>query len=324
MNTEAGNSAPASPGSPHLDLANLLAGVSGEQVSDQAQEHLAACGRCRAEALRWDTVAGGVRGLMAATPEAAPPSPPRHGPVAALTDRKPRTMLAASAAAALILIGGAGYGLTAAITGPSASPAGTGTRTAALTAVGGCTELKQAAGTLERMSGTSLVVKTASGQLVTVTTSAATNVTVGRAPLSDITDGESVFVGGRESGGTIAARTVGLGLSPFKGRIVTPFGLVVTQGTVAYASTGGFTVIRPDGTRVTVTTSGQTNVNLLHASLSQLHAGVRTIAIGRIGPDGTLAATAILQPGFSGGKVEVKGCSPSSINTAITTALIAP
>lgn len=323
MNTEADDTATASPGSPHLDLEDLLAGVNGEQVSDQAREHLAACEHCQAEALRWDTVAGGVRGLMAATPEAAPLSPPRHGRVGAFTGRKPRTMLAASAAAALVLIGGASYGLTAAFTGSSASPAGTGPGTAALTAVGGCTELKAASGTLEQVSGTSLLIKTANGQQVSVTTATATNVTVGLAPLSDITDGASVVVGGRESGGTLAARTVGIGPLPSKGRVVTPFGLIVTQGTVADASTGGFTVVTSDGTRVGVTTSNETNVSLLHASLSQLHAGVRTIAIGRIGPDGTLAATEVLQPGLRGAKWEVKGCSPGSIRTAITTALIA-
>ncbi len=231
-------------------------------------------------------------------------------------------MLAAGAAAALVLIGGAGYGLTAAFTGPSASPAGAGA-TAALTAVGGCTGLKEASGTLEQASGTGLVIKTASGQLVTVTASASTHVSLGRAPLTDITDGAFVMVGGRESGETIAAHAVGLGLSPFNGRIVAPPEVATAQGTVADAGPSGFTVVRPDGTRVAVTTSSETNVNLLHASLSQLRTGVSSIAIGRVGPDGTLAATAILQPGVSGGKLEVKGCSPGSITTAVTTSLIA-
>ncbi len=334
MNTEAGSTAAASPGSPHLDLEDLLAGVAGEQLGDEAREHLAACGRCRAEASRWDTVAGGVRGLTAAAPDAAPLPPPRPGreaPVtgqaalagqAALWGRRPRAMLAAGAAAALVLIGGAGYGLTAAFTGPSASPAGAGA-TAALTTVGGCTGLKEASGTLEQASGTGLVIKTASGQLVTVTASASTHVSLGRAPLTDITDGAFVMVGGRESGETIAAHAVGLGLSPFNGRIVAPPEVATAQGTVADAGPSGFTVVRPDGTRVAVTTSSETNVNLLHASLSQLRTGVSSIAIGRVGPDGTLAATAILQPGVSGGKLEVKGCSPGSITTAVTTSLIA-
>jgi anti-sigma factor RsiW len=101
-----------------LDLEELLAEVNGEAVSHRAREHRATCERCHAEALRWDTVVGGVRGLMGAVPEVARPSPPRPGRVAALAARKPRTLLAAGAAAALLLIGGASYGLTSALTRP--------------------------------------------------------------------------------------------------------------------------------------------------------------------------------------------------------------
>ena len=50
---------------------------------------------------------------------------------------------------------------------------GTGTQTI-LTAVTGCARLEQANGTLERVNGNSVVIKTASGQLVTVTTTATT------------------------------------------------------------------------------------------------------------------------------------------------------
>ncbi len=150
------------PRSIHLDLEELLSDINGDAVSERVWAHLATCGSCRAEARRWETVADGVRGLVATTPEIALPSLPRRTRLAALTGRGRRAMLAAGAAAALLLAGG-GYGLTTAF-GHAASPAGTGTKTAALTAVKGCARLVQAYGTLEQVTGTSLVIKTTSGQ----------------------------------------------------------------------------------------------------------------------------------------------------------------
>lgn len=316
------NAEPTNTNSPHLDLEDLLAEVNGQAIDHLAREHLATCGRCHAEALRWGTVASGVRAVAAAAPEVAQPARPR---LPALAARKPRAMLAASAAAGLLLIGGVSYGVTAAFTtGHATSPVGT--KTAALTRVSACADLKQAAGTLEQVNGTSLVVKTANGQSVTVTTTGSTMVSVSGAPASDITDGASVIVAGRESGGVIAASSVGIGW-PFSrhGRVVTPRGIVAVQGTVADASTGGFTVVTPTGAQVRVTISSDTKVDVLHASLSQLQTGAVTIAVGRTGPDGTLVAAAIMQPPpqWRFGHIEYKGCSPASVDAAITTALIA-
>ncbi len=81
-------------------------------------------------------------------------------------------------------------------------------------------------------------------------------------------------------------------------------------------SAAGFTVV----TRTRVTTSSTTIVHLPHASLSQLQVGAFTIAVGHAGPDGTLSAMGVL----SGrpGKVDVDGCSPASVDDAITTALV--
>jgi hypothetical protein len=316
MNTDA-----ASTGSPHLDLEDLITEVTGQAAGGRARDHLAVCEACRTEANRWNLVADGVRDLAAATPEVASPALPRRTGPRVLADPRRRTTLAASAAAALVLLGGAGYGATAALTGHAPGTARTGAKTpTALTAVTGCAALRQADGTLEQVNGTTLVIKTASGQRVTVTTAGATKVSMSRAPLSDITDGTPVIASGHSSGGTIAADHVTLGSQPPAGKIQVPPGIVAARGTVADASAAGFTVVTSSGTRVPVTTSPETDVNIPRASLSQLQAGATTIAIGYPRPDGTLSSLAVLsgRPGI----VDIKGCSPASIDDAITTALV--
>jgi hypothetical protein len=239
-------------------------------------------------------------------------------------------MLAASAAAALVLLGGAGYGVTAIVTRHAPGTASTGASTprtsaseAVFTAVSGCAGLVQATGTLDRVNGTSLVIKTASGQPVTVTTTASTMVNISGAPLSDVTDGAPVTVTGHRSGGTIAAFNVNVG-TPRSGKLELPPGSVAVQGTVTGASTAGFTVVTSAGTRVRVTTSDGTVVNVVHASQSQLQAGTTIIAVGYARPDWTLPAIAVMQPppGTRGLRVlVVPGCSPASINSVITRAL---
>jgi hypothetical protein len=320
------NADPGDTRSPHLDLEDLIAEVTGQAIDDRAREHLASCEHCRVEANRWDLVADGVCDLAAATPELAQPARPPHTRPHVLAGPRRPTMLAASAAAALVLLGGASYGVSAALTGHAPGTARTGTKIAALTAVNGCAGLKQADGTLGQVSGTSLSIKTASGQLVTVTTTASTMVSVSGAPLSDITDGASVIAAGRSSDGTIAAGNVTIGPPRIGGKLGTPPGIVAVQGTVSDASTAGFTVVTSDGTRVPVTTSSDTDVELPHASLSQLQAGATTIAVGYAGPDGTLSAIAVVQPppglAVRPGGLWVPGCSPTSIDDAITTALV--
>jgi hypothetical protein len=304
------NAGPAGTRSPHLDLGDLIAEVTGQPIDDRAREHLARCEHCRAEASRWDLVAGGVRGLAAATPEAALPARPRHTRPRVLAGPRRRTMLAASAAAALVLLGAVGYG---AITALTRHAPGT-----VLTAVSGCAGLEQAEGTLEQVNGSSLVIKTASGQPVTVTTTASTFVSMSGALLNDITDGASVDVRGHSSGGTIAAAIVTVG-PPFS--TVNPPGFVPVQGTVSDASTAGFTLVTSSGTRVPVTTSGDTLVVVPHASLGQLQADATIFALGHAGPHGTLSAKAVaavsqLPPGVHvGGRV--RGCSPASIAAAL-------
>jgi hypothetical protein len=318
MNTEE-----ASTSSPHLDLEDLIAEVTGTgQATDgPAREHLAACVSCRAEASRWTLVADGVRSLATAAPEMAPPARPRLIGTRMLAGPRRRTTMAATAAAALVVIGGAGYGVTAALTGHAPGTAKNGTTMAGLTAVTGCDSLRQADGTIEQVNGTTLVIKTASGDQVTVTTTDKTHVSMSRAPQSDITDGALVSASGPGSTGTtIDATYVTLGQQPRAGIIQVPPGIVYAHGTVADASSAGFTIVTADGTRVPVIISGDTNVEIPKATVSQLQIGAPTIAFGFPQPDGTLPAIGVLsgRPGI----LDVMGCSPAQIDAAMATALI--
>ncbi|MFI5065969.1 MAG: hypothetical protein ACHP9Z_18610 [Streptosporangiales bacterium] len=317
------NAGPADTRSHHLDLGDLVAEVTGQAIDDRAREHLTRCEHCRAEANRWGLVAGGVRGLAAATPEAAQPDRPRPARSRVLAGPRRRTILAASAAAALVLLGGAGYGAIAALTRHAPGTV--------LTAVSGCAGIELAGGTLEQVHGSSLVIKTASGQPVTVTTTASTRVSVAGALLSDIRDGAPVIVLGPSSDGTIAAASVTVGPPPggTSGngtlRLTPPAGWAAVQGTVSDASTAGFTVVTSSGTRVPVTITGGTSVGIPDASLGQMQAGVTTVAVGHAGPDGTLRATWVLQqpPGSLQAhfNVTVRGCSPAPLANALATAL---
>jgi hypothetical protein len=326
------NARPADTRSPHLDLGDLIAAVTGRPISDQVREHLAGCEHCQREANRWNLVADGVRGLAAAAPEAAQPAGPRRTRRRVLAGPWRRAILVAGcAAAALILLIGlgevTGY-VHVHLSGPGTSGPGTGT---ALTAVTGCPQIAQAAGTLGQVNGGSLVITTASGQRATVATTATTAVVVSGAPLSDITDGKPVLVAGPSSGGTIAAGLVAVG-----GRMSLAAlpGIVNVHGTVSDAGTGGFTVVTSAGTRVPVTTSGRTVVSVFGTSVGQLQVGARIIAFGYAQPHGTLSAIMVFQPirlfrppGPPGSHVSEhfsmhvtrrgQSCSPASIDHAI-------
>ena len=222
-------------------------------------------------------------------------------------------LVAGSVAAALVLLIGLGE-----VTGfVHVHLSGPGSKTA-LTAVTGCSQIEQVDGTLEQVNGNSLVVRTASGQPVSVTTTATTFMSMSGALLSDITDGASVMVRGSGSDGTIKAAIVTVG-QPFSA--VNPPGFVPVQGTVADASTAGFTLVTSSGTRIPVTTSGDTLVVVPHASPAQLQAGATIFAVGDAGPDGTLSARAVAAVSqFRSGphvRVSVRDCSPSSIDEAI-------
>ena len=308
---------------PHQDLEDLIAGAAGRPVGDRAREHLASCEHCQREANRWTLVADGVRGLAAAAPETAQPARPRRTRGRVLAGPWRRTMLVAgSAAAAFVLL--VGVGIVAGLVHVNLSGPGTGP---VLTAVTGCSQLEQADGTLEQVNGGSLVIKAAGGRAVTVTTTATTFMSSSGALLSDITDGASVMVRGSGSGGTIRAAIVTVG-QPFSA--VNPPGFVPVQGTVSDASTAGFTLVTSSGTRIPVTTSGDTLVVIPHASRGQLRAGASIFALGHAGPDGTLSATAVAAVSqLSSGahireSVKVKDCSPRSIEEALGTISASP
>lgn len=302
------NTDPADTRRPHLDLGDLIAGAAGQPVGDRAREHLAGCEQCRLEASRWNLVADGVRGLAAVTPEAARPVRPRIRAA-----RRRAIVVAGSAAAALVLLAGVGVatGLVhVSLSGPS-------TQTAT-TAVTGCTQLRQADGTLRQVNGSSLVIQTASGRPVTVTTTATTFVSISGPLLSDITNGAPAIVRGYRSGGTIRAAVVTVG-QPLSS--VNPPGFVLLQGTVSDAGTAGFTLVTSSGARVPVTTSGSTLVVIPHASLGQMQAGTPVFAVGSAEPDGSLSARAVAAvsqlPSGAHASVSVKDCSPGSIAEAL-------
>jgi hypothetical protein len=235
---------------------------------------------------------------------------PRRGPAG--LGRRPG--LAVSGAAAVVALGG----LVAVLSGHAPGSA-TDNGGPALISVTGCSALTQVNGTLKHRSGGDLVIGTADGT-VSVRTTTATRLAVSRAPAGDITDGASVIVAGRSFGETIAAARVAVG---GKASLAAPPGTVVTQGTVADASHGGFTVVTSTGAWVPVTTSSATSVTVLPATLDQMRAGVSTIAVGHPGPGRTLSAVAVFQPPVTqpGTRASVNlgdDCSPSSVDRAIT------
>jgi hypothetical protein len=313
--------------SPHLDLEDLIAEAAGQPATDRATDHLAHCEQCRLEADRWNLVAAGIRHLTAAGPEQAdPPSWPRRTRLhRLLAEPRKRAVTLLGAAAALALLAGGGYWATAALT---ATAPGT-----VLTAVSGCAGVELAHGTLAAVNGGSLIIKSAGRQPLTVTVNASVRVSVAGNLLSDITDGAQVRVLGPGSAGSVTATTLTIGPPPGgasgKGaRTETPPpGWTTAQGTVADAGPAGFTVVTPGGARVAVTVTGATFVVVPDASLSQLRAGVTTVAVGHAGPRGTLTAVGILQepPGpiqvhFN---VATQGCPPATLDSALAAALAA-
>jgi hypothetical protein len=304
----------ADPADTHLDLEDLIAAAADQG----APEHLARCEQCQRELNRWNLVACGVRALAAGAPQAARPARPRRTGRRAPARYWRRAMLVAgSAAAALVLLVGLGAAAGLVHVHFSSPGRGTGTGTV-LTTVLGCSQLEQAGGVLEQVNGSSLIIKTASGQPVTVTTTATTFVSMTGNLLRDITDGASVRVRGSQSDGTIRATLVTVG-QPF--RAVNPPGMTPVQGTVADASTAGFTLVTSGGTRIPVTTSSETLVVVVHARLGQLQVGAAVIALVQAGPDGTLPARAVamISQFRSGARVHVsvKDCSSSSIQEAL-------
>jgi hypothetical protein len=322
---------------PHLELEELLAEVS----SEAARVHLAACPECQAERERWESVAGGVRQLVAAT--ALPPwqpgqallgpaerrlSPNAPRPPLAGAQTKRRQVVAAAAAAVVLAVAGVSYGLA----GGSGSDGKGGPAIAAgLTAVSGCSGLVAGLGTVQQVNGASLVLKTPGGQPVTVAIAASTAVSrevTGSA--SDIADGARIFLRGIYAKGKVTAHSVSIGVTAKLP--ASAFGQLrparerpwVSAGTVQDAARGSFTLVAPSGTRLPVTVPDTTAVvNLVRSDSSQLQAGDYVVAVGRAGKDGALAASTVEEGtslphdrsrGIS--SLSGTGCAPSTIATA--------
>ena len=314
---------------PHLDLEELLAGVAGQPLREQARGHLTACPDCRAELAGWEKAAGGTQLLVAATD-----LPPWRFPAAGTAARpRRRALLMAAAAAAVLAAGGTTWGL-------AGSGSGTPATTAGLTAVTGCPGLAVTSGTLERIDGTKLVVRTRQGQDVTVTASAASAVHIEEpGSLSDITDGARVLVTSdpaRTTPTTLAARNILVNLSPLLAQPVRPGGRATTSlkpgqlfvlgnGAVSDVHPGGFTVSLRFGPPIHVTTSPATVVDLMSAGhLSELRTGVHINIVGQSRSDGTLAAATVEQgadlPGIQvmPSRSATGSCDPSAVASSLT------
>jgi hypothetical protein len=331
--------------SPHLELEELLADGCGEAISHRAWMHLAACQECQAEAVRWESVVAGVRHLAAAIPVppllagSAPartraarasslPHPRRRR--SARTGRRPRRTLAAAAAAAaaaVLAAGGTSYGLRAGSGDASGGPAAA----AGLIAVSGCSGIAAGLGTVERVNGASLVLRTPGGQRLTVTTSEASVVSREvTGSVSDIRGGQRVFLRGIYARGRITAFSISIGVArdlPAHriGRLTRararPW---IGAGTVRDAVGGSFILVTPGGARVPVTASDSAAVfTLAGAGLSQARAGEYVVAVGKAGPGGTLQAATVeegasLPHDRSNGisRFPGIGCRPSTIAAA--------
>jgi hypothetical protein len=245
-----------------------------------------------------------------------------------------------AAAAVILLAAGTSYGLTA---GRSSAgrPAGAANM---LTDVHGCPGLAATSGALERVTGTSLVLKAPGGEPVTVTTSVSTTLSRQVAgTVSDVTDGANVVVFGVGSRGGFAARRIIIEALPElsygppalhlhrrrpPGHAQKPNSSIPAGragGTVADAGTGSFTLIMSGGFHFRVTTSGSTTVYAqAKVTLGQLQAGGFVVAAGRVTAGGALAAATVeqgaLMPHIQHGNGIVQnpwlGCSPAAVATA--------
>ncbi|MGD0558507.1 MAG: hypothetical protein ABSA93_26460 [Streptosporangiaceae bacterium] len=274
---------------PHLTL---------EELIDETREHRD-CQRCRDEAAAWAKVREGVRLRDSA---AVPPTGVLESLLGEL-DQPPagrRILKPLSAAAAVVVLAAGGYGAASAL-GHSTGATHAGTQHAELTATG-CTGLELAGGTLAGTTGNNLVLTTISGNQLTVTTTSTTAIyreIVGT--LGDIRDGDRVLANGSLDGGTLTATLVSVLPDTLASPATPPgpagvAGIGLASGTVADAHNGGFTVVRQDGTRITVTVATDvTVITTARITVVQLITGKVTSAVGTVGADGTLAASTVEQ-----------------------------
>ncbi|ROT33523.1 hypothetical protein EF879_00715 [Micromonospora sp. HM5-17] len=179
-----------------------------------------------------------------------------------------------------------------------------------------CADLKVAAGTVEAINGSSLVLRTESGKTITITTDGSTKVTHQvTGSVGDITSGTAVMVRGQgdESGKEVTAeqiavlpKAVRMPNLPLEGGFLDMTRLMASRGVVmgtASAMGGdGFTVKGANGTEVKVVASSATPVVKQESTtLSELELGKYTVAVGVLTDDGTLSATIVQQDGLNNG-----------------------
>jgi hypothetical protein len=310
----------------HLGVAELTGLANGAPLGTAAGAHLDSCPDCQAEARSWSVIAAGVRTVMAETPAPAaawdgvlaaiggetadsgrPPlaaaSPAAHRPRRGLPGWHP----AAAAAVTVAVLGGGGLGIASTLS-PGVRGSGQ-VMTAALTATS-CPSMKLAIGTLTSVSGSTLVLKPVIGPAVRVSTTASTTVTREvNGTLADVRDGMHVIVSGTGSDGKLTARRIGVTPSslaakapalsvpalPLRNFQPAP-ALGLANGTVADATTGGFTVDEAGGTHVHVSTSSSTTVvTLTKVTVAGLRTGGRTVAVGSVTGHNALAASSVEQ-----------------------------
>jgi hypothetical protein len=311
----------------HLDVAELTGLANEAPLDTAAGTHLDSCPDCQAEARSWSVIAAGVRTVMAEIPA---PVAALDGVLAAIEGRasrrpplavawpaakrarrgRPGWHPAAAAAVTVAVLGGGGLGIASTL---SPGVRGTGqVMTAALTATS-CPSMKLAIGTLTSVSGSTLVIKPVIGPAVRVSTSASTTVTREvKGTLADVRDGRHVIVSGARSDGQITARRIGVTPSSLAGkapalsvpalpvqRFQPALALGLANGTVADATSGGFTVDQPGGTHVRVSTSSATTVvTLVKVTVAGLRTGERTVAVGSVTGHNALAASTVEQEDF--------------------------
>jgi hypothetical protein len=313
----------------HLGVADLTGLASEAPLDPAAGAHLDSCPECQAEARGWSVIAAGVRTIMAEIP---PPAAAPEGVLAAIgreggvASRPPLAAAspaakparrglpgwhpAAAAAVTVVVLGGGGLGIASTL---SPGVRGTGqVMTAALTATS-CRSLKLAIGTLTSVAGSTLVIKPVIGPAVRVSTSASTTVTREvKGTLADVRDGMHVIVSGARSDGQITAWQIGVTPSSLAAKapaLSVPgwqvqgfqpaLALGLANGTVADATTAGFTVDEPGGTHVRVSTSSSTTVvSLVKVTVAGLRTGQWTVAVGSVTGHNALAASTVEQEDF--------------------------
>ncbi len=309
----------------HLGVAELTGLANGAPLGTAAGAHLDSCPDCQAEVRSWSVIAAGVRTVMAETPA---PAAALDGVLAAIGDEgtasgrplavaspaasRPRRALpgwhpAAAAAVTVAVLGGGGLGIASTLS-PGVRGSGQ-VMTAALTATS-CLSMKLAIGRLTSVSGSTLVLKPVTGPAVRVSTTPSTTVTREvKGTLVDVRDGMHVIVSGTGSDRKITARRIGVTPSSLAAKAPVlnvqarpmrnfqpALAIGLANGTVADATTGGFTVDGPGGTHVRVSTSSSTTVvTLTKVTVAGLRTGERTVAVGSVTGHNALAASSVEQ-----------------------------